>query len=669
MYDFIGKFITDQTFCALSPRRVFYRQLERPIFEKDSNANSHILFRKSFVLDKAPKDSKIYISADDYYKLYVNGKFVGQGPAPSYIDKYCYNTYDITDLLVSGKNVVAVHTYYQGLINRVWISGDNRHGLIFDLYSDGKLIACSDESVLTHRHSGYSTSGSTGYDTQFMEEYDSNAKECGFFAIDFDDRYWENSVIKENADYKLVPQTTAGLKFERIVPAVLEARKNGIFIDFGKTYVGSLSATAKGKNSQELTLRFGQELNDDGSVRYQMRCNCTYEEKWILSGDLDTLIQFDYKSFRYAEIIFDGECEINDIALIARHYPFELAASIKPNLQDDKDVCDIWELCVNSQKYGVQEVIQDCMDREKGFYMGDGCYTSLAHLILSGDDRMTRKLIDDGFHTAFVSEGLLTCMDCSFCQEIAEYPLILISFIYWHYQIVGDKEYLKTNYYKIIKLLEVYRKLYEKNGLLNDLDKWCVVEWPSNFRDGYAVDIREGMVCTEAHVSINAYYMQAIKTANKIAEILELGQYRPLEELVDNFNDTFYDSKLHRYVDGTEHRHVSLVGNVFPFAFGLCDDERFYREMLSEIDERGIESTSLFCAVLILLGLNRLGEEKRIVEQLKRPGAWLNMLKEGATTTFEGWSKDSKWNTSLFHLTFSYASIFIADFDLKRLLI
>ena len=48
-------------------------------------------------------------------------------------------------------------------------------------------------------------------------------------------------------------------------------------------------------------------------------------------------------------------------------------------------------------------------------------------------------------------------------------------------------------------------------------------------------------------------------------------------------------------------------------------------------------------------------------------GAWLRMLSEDATTTFEGWGKDTKWNTSLFHLTMSYAAIFLSDTDLKKL--
>ena len=49
-------------------------------------------------------------------------------------------------------------------------------------------------------------------------------------------------------------------------------------------------------------------------------------------------------------------------------------------------------------------------------------------------------------------------------------------------------------------------------------------------------------------------------------------------------------------------------------------------------------------------------------------GAWRRMLREGATTTFEGWGKETKWNTSLIHLTMSYAAVFLADVDQKYIL-
>ncbi len=47
---------------------------------------------------------------------------------------------------------------------------------------------------------------------------------------------------------------------------------------------------------------------------------------------------------------------------------------------------------------------------------------------------------------------------------------------------------------------------------------------------------------------------------------------------------------------------------------------------------------------------------------------WLRMLPEGATRTFEGWYKDQKWNTSLFHLTVSLGALFLTDWEMERIL-
>lgn len=43
------------------------------------------------------------------------------------------------------------------------------------------------------------------------------------------------------------------------------------------------------------------------------------------------------------------------------------------------------------------------------------------------------------------------------------------------------------------------------------------------------------------------------------------------------------------------------------------------------------------------------GEREKAELLATDKGAWLNMLEEGATTTFESWGKNQKWNTSLFH--------------------
>lgn len=666
-HTFTGKWITDKEFAELRPRNVFHRQLEPIDLPCNEHRNRHILFRKKFRCPVVNADAKIYISADDYYKLYINGQFVTQGPAPSYHFQYNYNVIDVSQYLVEGENCIAVHTLYQGLINRVWQSGDNRHGLILDLIADDKLIISSDESFKTAPHTAYTESGICGYATQFLERYDSNADTVGFAKPDFDDRNWAYAQINKNADHILTPQKSNMLEFEKVFPVCTTRGINRNLYDFGSNYVGYLYVTAKGKQGNVITIRCGQELNEDRSLRYKLRANCTYEEEWVLSDGESVLDWFDYKAFRYAELSFPADVQIQKVFFLVRHYPFVLNTNLKSQYCDSGDLKKIWDLCTHTQKYGVQEVIQDCMEREKGFYLGDGCYTALTNMILTGDDSMVRKLIDDAFSTEFITDTLVTCMCCSFMQEIAEYPLILVYLVLWHYRYTGDVEYLKQNYGKAKKLLDAYRQSYETDFLLKNLDKWCVVEWPQNFQHGYDVDIREGKVCTQAHIAINAYYIAAIRTVNCIATILGKPMYREEAPLISAFYSTFYDPQKHLFRDGENTEHISLVGNSFVYAFNLYSNPEFHRNFLSMFKENGIRSLSMFCTFPVLMGFVKNNRYDLVKEALLDDGAWKRILREDGTTTFEGWGKDTKWNTSLFHLTMTYAATFMADIDLNAL--
>lgn len=666
-HQFIGKWITTSEFSALKPRNVFHRQLEPVDLPCSEHRNRHILYRKSFTCDTLGKKATLYISADDYYKLYINGRFVAQGPAPSYHFQYNYNTIDIGEYLQEGGNVIAVHTLYQGLINRAWQSGDHRHGLILDLEIDGQTVLCSDKTFKVALHTAYTETGICGYQTQFLEQYDSGAPEVGFEGVAFDDSNWENAEINLNDDHVLVEQASKALEFETVYPVHTAMNQNRLFYDFGANYVGYLCVTAQGQKGNVVTVRCAQELNQDGSLRYDLRANCKYEETWILADGENTLDWFDYKSFRYAELVLPQGVEVKNVCFFVRHYPFLLKEQLKPEFMENDDLKKIWELCVHTQKYGVQEVIQDCMEREKGFYLGDGCYTALTNMILTKDDSMVRKLIDDAFSTAFITDTLVTCMDCSFMQEIAEYPLILVYLVLWHYNLTNDTSYLRHNYQKVTQLLEAYRRDYEKGGLLRDLDKWSVVEWPKNFRHGYDVDIQEGKRCSEAHVALNAYYLAAIRTANRIATILQLPQYRDEAPLLSAFQATFFDTEKALFKDGENTDHISLVGNSFVYGFDLCPDEAFKQNFISLLCRHGIDSLSLFCTFPVLCGLVKNNRPDLIKECLLNDGAWKRILREDGTATFEGWGKETKWNTSLFHLTMSYAALFMADIDLNKL--
>jgi len=70
--------------------------------------------------------------------------------------------------------------------------------------------------------------------------------------------------------------------------------------------------------------------------------------------------------------------------------------------------------------------------------------------------------------------------------------------------------------------------------------------------------------------------------------------------------------------------------------------------------------------VIVLVAVGVCGDliESLILDE----GGWLRSIREGATATIEGWGKDTKWNTSLFHLTMSDVCLFLTEWNMQTLL-
>lgn len=660
---FSGCWISNQEFAGRKSIHVFHRQLEKVRLPEEKLCNQHILFRRSWELGGFTS-ATMRITADDYYKLYVNGRFVTQGPAAGYPWHYYYNTVDLTPYLHKGRNLIAVHTYYQGLINRVWVSGDGRHGLLFDLECDGQIVCKSDESVLCHLHTGFRPLGTAGYETQFLEQYDSRAPEVGFEQAEFDDSGWKGACRHETMDLALFKQPTRQLEFEEIAPIRFIRLKDSLLFDFGSVYAGELKAQAIGEPGSKICLRYGQELTEDAQVRYLLRANCRYEEEWILSGEEDVLAAFDYKSFRYVQIFAPPHCKIftDAVRMRVRHYPFDLKARCE---SEDPRLRAVWKLCVHSLKYGAQEGLMDCLEREKGQYLGDGCFSTAAHAVLTKDTALMEKLIDDALQSAEITPGLVTCLSCSFMQEIADYSLMLPMLMRVHQHLTGDVEFLRSRYLLLEEMVLFFRDHYsDENGMLGGLDKWCVVEWPPEARDGYDFDLTEGKVVPGTHNAVNAYYIGAVKSMEALAA--SLGRTFPIQSasLQQQYIRIFWDRRRKLFRDRPDSDHCSLPSNALALLYDLCPDTEKIVDMISQ---KRLASSMFFISFAILMGLCRIGRKDLCLELIADEQAWLRMLREGATTTWEGWGKDSKWNTSLFHLAFTYPVLFLTDWGMEKL--
>ena len=649
MFDPRTKWLCAAEFLKAEPINVFHRESEKAEGGQDRTLqNFHMYARRTFRLKSRVQSAEMWITADDYYKLYINGQYVAQGPAPGYPQSYNVNRIDVLKYLRAGENVIALDVYYQGLINRVWVSGDMRQGFMLELHVDGKVFLRSDEKFHYLKSEAYTTKDVFGYETQFSEHFDSGKEPKGWKDVGFDDFMWTACSVKPKTDYVFRWQETPVLATEIIQAKRIRKEGGGAIFDFGREIAGVLLLKAQGKRGSVVTVRMGEELTDEGGkVRFQTRANCRYEDTWTLSGQTDEWEMYDYRGFRYVEIIGTEGTKLTEISAREQHYPMDESLSVLET--SDQALEKVFNLCKNTIRTGVQEGYLDCPTREKGQYSGDLVITSLAHIYLSGDLRLLKKALDDWMRSAFITDGLMAVFPCSLMQEIADYSLLFPLVALRYYEHTQDQEFLKEAYETCRGIIAVYQRYQRADGLIENVkEAWNLVDWPENLRDDYdfPLDRPVGPGC---HNVINAFYIGCIKTTESIARILGEKVGSRVQTLTNAFDAAFFRKETGLYADSDKSNHSAVHSNILPLFFGLMSKER--EKAISDwLIKRGMQ-TGVYMAFFLLKGLARAGRYDAVYDLITRKGkkSWMNMLEEGATTLFEAWGKDQKWNTSLCH--------------------
>ena len=616
---FNGKWIKAREFCG----------------ENNKIKNFYMKVKKTFVLNALP-NALINITADDYYKLYINGEYVGQGPAPGYDFAYNYNQYDITKLLKKGENRIEVTVYYQGLINRVFVSGDGKQGMIADIYFNGEFAFGTDESWLYCADNSFISKRKVGYDTAFLEDRNLRIKNGEY-----------KSCVETETEYAFCAEPFPALQ---VYPISVEpiVTGNGYFYDFRQEYAGNLRIKAGSDTAgKRIMIRCAEELDENGRLRYKMRCNCDYEETVILDQGENLIEQFDYKGFRYAEITADAGVKIDAVELLVRHYPFpENSAEIKTN---DETLRAVFDLCKNTIKYGTQEVFVDCPTREKGQYLGDVFISGFAHLILTRDCRMLKKAIENTARSIEYSGEILAVSPCSLKQKIADYALLFPLILWQYYGYTKDVAFLHKTLTVCEYICNYFSKFADGDGLLNKVDtQWNLVDWPENARDNYDFDLSDP-IGAGRHNVINAFYISCVESTERIKKELNIPFQNKSEALKENFNKVFFSKEAQLYRDSETSGHSSIHSNMLPLAFGICPNK--HKEKTAEfLIAKGMRCGT-YMAYFYLKALCNAGKRQEAYNTIvsDSPNSWRNMIAEGATTCFEAWSKDGKWNTSLFH--------------------
>ncbi len=183
-------------------------------------------FRKTFTVSGESKDCRLELTADARYEVYVNGRWIGFGPARSWPDQWQLDSYDLSTALHAGDNVIAVRVQHYGIGNFQYLHC--QAGLYAALtWKDqaGRQRMVSDDSWHGCLDRGYQWPvPRINCQLGWEEQYDARAGLEGFECLGYDEADWHpvNVLADEVAPHsKLVERKLPQLTRDTVYPSAV----------------------------------------------------------------------------------------------------------------------------------------------------------------------------------------------------------------------------------------------------------------------------------------------------------------------------------------------------------------------------------------------------------------------------------------------------------------
>jgi alpha-L-rhamnosidase len=272
--------------------------------------------RREFKLDRPAKRATLYATARGLLELELNGRRVGDSVlAPGWTDydqRIQYSAHDVTDLLQAGDNVLG------GILGEGWYAGfvgfmPKRRGALYgertellcelhiELAGGGELVVCSDEGWR-----GTATGPIRYSDLLQGERYDARRELGGWSEPGFDDRAWRPALCSSLDRVALVPEQGQPIRVtQELRPAsVSRSGPDTHIFDLGQNMVGWARLQIEGEEGTRVELRFGEMLDEDGSLYRGNLLGARQADIYILAGGGVEVFEprFTFHGFRYVEV-------------------------------------------------------------------------------------------------------------------------------------------------------------------------------------------------------------------------------------------------------------------------------------------------------------------------------------------------------------------------------
>lgn len=283
-------------------------------FEEENTTLHPMRFRKSFSLpdDRHVNKARIYITALGLYEAYINGVRVGDHVlAPgwtSYSHRTIYQTFDVTEMLVVGENIIAAEVgegWYAGMMG---IRGGQRfnYGKEIGLLAQLEMILDDGATIVQSTDNTWKCHPSAILSSEIYngEVYDLNEEQNGWQMSKFDDKHWMSVKGLPLSSASLIAHDIPPVRvIESVNPVSVTSSPSGKTIfDFGQNLVGFISIRSLPPNCRITMLHAEVLVDGELGMRPLRGAKCS---DTVISANkevLDWHPKFTYHGFRYMEL-------------------------------------------------------------------------------------------------------------------------------------------------------------------------------------------------------------------------------------------------------------------------------------------------------------------------------------------------------------------------------
>lgn len=473
-------------------------------------------FRKEIFIENDLRRVEITLCGLGFYRLWINGNEITKGLLAPYVSnpddiKY-YDNYNITDLLLNGKNAVCV-MLGNGMLN-------NPGGEIWDFEKAAfrrspclafavELITANGKRMLTEADESVLCTESPLYFDDFRcgERYDATKQITDWNLPDFDASGWRHALkckapkgkakqacvnpVKPTGEVikpvcivkgKVSPKYDIHKKVSYITPCEKSDMRDGFIYDFGINTSGVPLLKIKGQKGQRVELQFGEYLDCDGNLSYN---NINFypdeyaqRDVFICSGGNDVFMPyFTYHGFRYCIVMGIDEALATDelLSVCVCHSALEDTASFSCS---DKKAEQLYNMCRNSDLSNFFYFPTDCPHREKNGWTGDVAVSSEHMLMMYNCEKefcewlqnASRAQHDNGEFPAIIPTGGWGM------GHGPSWDAFAACVMYYTYRYKGNIDILRDNSDMLYKYILWAKSTRDEKGLVRrGLGDWCPV--------------------------------------------------------------------------------------------------------------------------------------------------------------------------------------------------